>query len=113
MVRMKDQKVYIPSIPKRWDEATGSRVPSIDLNPAAQYGELKALSSNQEEPLYKQIEQAKTNIKGIDVDDYILCVGDIVLTAVAICEAVKINKVVRLLRWDRKRHGYDEVEVKF
>ncbi len=106
------RKVYIPSIPTRWDEATQGRVPSVDLNPAGEFGDLIAMS-NGTGTLDDQIEQVKEKAQEIELTDLILCVGDVVLTAVAIA-ATSMNYTsgtVTILRWDKKRHCYDEVEV--
>lgn len=104
-------KVFIPSVPTRWDEATRGRVPSIDLNPAAQYGELHTLSDGQG-PFEDQLESVRlTAGEAIDKDDYILCVGDVVLTAAAIAIANAMNGVVNLLRWDREAKHYNVVTV--
>lgn len=105
------RKVYIPSIPTRWDAATEQRVPSVDLNPASKYGDLIAMS-NGTGSLKDQIEEVSHKADDVQPEDLVLCVGDVVLTAVAIARVHEINGAVTLLRWDKQRHGYDEVEVR-
>lgn len=104
------RKVFIPSIPTRWDVAASHRVPSVDLNPASKYGDLIAMSNGTGD-LKDQIEEVSHKANDIQPEDLVLCVGDVVLTAVAIARVHEINGFVTLLRWDKQRHGYDEVKV--
>lgn len=104
------RKVFIPSIPNRWDAATEQRVPSVDLNPAGAYGDLIAMSNGTGD-LDSQITDVKRKTSEVTVDDFILCVGDVVLTAIAIAKTCERNGTARLLRWDKQRHCYDEIEV--
>ena len=104
------RKVYIPSIPTRWDDATKQRVPSVDLNPAGKYGDLVAMS-NGVGSIKDQIADVAAKAEQVQPEDLVLCVGDVVLTAVAISRVHEINGSVTLLRWDKQKHAYDEVEV--
>ena len=104
------RKVCIPSIPTRWDAATGSRVPSVDLNPASKYGDLVAMSDGVGN-LHEQLAQVAESAETIAVGDLILCVGDVVLTAAAMAKVNARLCAVRLLRWDKQKHAYDAVEV--
>jgi len=106
-----NKKVFIPSIPTRWDAATESRVPSVDLNPAAKFGDLIAMSTGIG-TMHDQIEEVARKAQDITDADYILCVGDVVLTAVAISAADRRLGTITLLRWNKTRHAYNEVVVK-
>lgn len=107
------RKVFIPSLPTRFDAATKERVPSLDLNPAAQYGELVKLVEGpvDGDNINEAIDQVKTGINDCGIDDYILCVGDVVLTAAAIVVVCRWHGKANILRWDRVRRGYDVMEV--
>lgn len=107
------RKVFIPSLPTRFDAATQSRVPSLDLNPAAQFGELVKMV---EGPVDKSNMQAAIDAIGeaaqeIGPDDLVLCVGDFVLAAACIAYANDRNGAVNVLRWDKARRSYDILEV--
>lgn len=104
------RKVYIPSIPTRWDAATEMRVPSVDLNPAADFGELIAMSNGTGD-INDQLIQVADAAKKVEAGDLILCVGDVVLTASAMVHVNNKHGSINLLRWDKRRHCYDEMEV--
>jgi hypothetical protein len=105
-------KVFIPALPTRFDQATQRRVPSIDLNPAAQYGELVIMSEigSDLETARKEIIES---IKDITEEDYLLSVGDIILVTTACLHANQKLGFVRLLQWSRKNQKYNLTEVSF
>lgn len=110
-----NRKVFIPNLPTRHDEATQQRVPSLDLNPAAQFGELVTLTEGALHDL-PALHRARDAIriatmKDLRPQDCILCVGDVALTALCIAHALARNGHVTLLRWDRNKRSYDAVEV--
>lgn len=106
-------KVYIPNLPTRFDAATGTRVPSLDLNTAVVYGTMINLTDGPvpTSGIAAALAAVETQISLIEPDDLILCVGDIILTAAAIHYAAAQLDVVRLLRWDKKTHLYEICEV--
>lgn len=110
-----NRKVFIPNLPTRHDEATQQRVPSLDLNPAAQFGELVTLTEGPISDLpalrsARDVIRTKT-LKDIGPGDCILCVGDVALTALCIAYALTRNGAVTILRWDRNKRSYDAVAV--
>ena len=105
------RKVFIPSLPTRFDAATNSRVPSLDLNPAAQYGKLVNMTEAETTDTQERIDQIRIAADQIEVTDLILCVGDVVLCAAAIAYATADHGTVSVLRWDKQRHTYDIEEV--
>jgi hypothetical protein len=58
-----------------------------------------------------QLADVTHKAESVQPNDLILCVGDVVLTAAAIARVNEINGRVHVLRWDKQRHGYDEIEV--
>jgi len=104
-------KVFIPSLPTRYDAVTQTRVPSLDLNPASQYGELVNMIEGP--TTHDHLASGITQIRTVSVmpDDLIMAVGDLVLAAAAIAHACRENGSAKILRWDKLRHGYDIVEV--
>lgn len=103
--------VYIPSLPTRYDAATGQRVPSLDLNPAAAYGDLVNMVDGPVEDIPAAISIIKEKVPRIMDFDYVLAVGDVILTTALIAYVCAQNGSAHVLRWDRKRHEYDIVEV--
>lgn len=102
--------VFIPQLPARFDKATNQRIPSIDTNPAAQYGDLVPLFSidvPREEALAAlRGRRAEWNWPEITEADYILAVGDVVLLALTIVHVLRCNGRATLLRWDNEQKQY-------
>lgn len=105
-------KVFIPRLPTRFDRATNTRVPAIDVNPAAQYGELVQLfpADISREEAIARIHNPTVNSR-IDPDDYILAVGDIALLALVVAYALMRNGRATLLRWDNDVKLYKQEEI--
>ena len=110
-------KVYVASLPTRYDAASGGQVPSLDLNPATAHGALEVLTTGPQatgDALDAAIDLCAT--RGEDychaAGDCILMVGDPILNAAFIASAFYASEAVRLLRWDRKAHKYNEVEMR-
>ena len=101
------REVYIPSLPTRWDAATHSRVPSLDLNPAEKYGDLINMTTESYERTQDGVDAVLEAAENIGEDDLILCVGDVVLCAAAIAQAARQNGKANVLRWDKNRRGYE------
>ena len=128
-------KVFVASLPTRFDAATGEHVPSLDLNPATEHGELVILTKGPQangEELDKAMELVHAKVSLLDINHYdydrgdcILMVGDPILNAVAVAAALEAgvdhrdverpadlkDNPVTVLRWDRKQHKYDRVEI--
>ena len=107
------RKVFIPSLPTRFDAVTGTRIPSLDLNPASNYGELVVWTRGPHEP--DDISAAAKTVTrmshAVKEDDYVLAAGDLIVAAAAIAAIHKRLGKVKLLRWDRRVKKYDVMEV--
>ena len=99
--------VWIPSLPTRYDAATHTRVPSLDLNAAARYGAMVNMLEEPAANTQDSINLLNEATEKVQKDDLILCVGDVVLCAAAICMVNEKNGHVNLLRWDRVRRTYE------
>lgn len=105
--------VFIPALPTRFDQAIQMRVPSIDLNPAARFGEL-VIMSKEDDALDEAMDCIKSKIDNeLTRDDYILSVGDVVLITAAMVYANDKLGFARVLQWDRKLQKYHITEVRF
>lgn len=112
---MSENKVFIPHVPSRYDTVTDSRIPTIDLNPAKEHGELipclptdTVVSHGDLQPA---IERIRETIKDITEHDYILIAGDVVCNAFAVQEAFKHVDHLQLLRWSRQDREYYVVHI--
>lgn len=110
-------KVFIPHVPGRQDHVTNTTVPSLDLNPARQFGELVTLNGPRRLLTDEQVQDGISNIADGMLDftdqDYILCVGDVALIATAIAYAsdLGLEGPIKLLRWNRETKRYNVAEV--
>lgn len=106
-------RVYVPMQPAKLDPATRLWIPTANLKPAEQYGELVIMFQQtvSRAPSDLVIEELRAKMNDFGDDDYVCAVGDPALIAAAACIAARRNGGrVRLLRWDRQAHGYNLVE---
>lgn len=107
-------KVYAPQVPSKFDAATKLWVPSINLDPAKQFGELVVMLPPNANRLHVNplIVALREQMKDFTADDYIVAVGDPSLIAAAACIAVKKTAgLLRILKWDRQTSSYIPVEA--
>lgn len=109
-------RVFIPHVPSRYDHVAGLPVPSLDLNPAHQFGEFVTLNGPcrllNEDDVNAGISAVADGMAEFRAQDYILCVGDVALVAAAIAYAADgISSPVKILRWNRETKRYDVMEV--
>lgn len=109
----KTRKVYIPQLPTRYDKATNQRIPSIDANPASQFGELVTIFGQDVNRTRALATMRAEKPIGVDIgpEDYILAVGDVVLLALTIVHALQRNGRATLLRWDNETKSYRTEEI--
>ena len=100
-------KVFIPNLPIFYDQTTGRPAARIDLKPAEAFGELVVLS----------VEHGDTGAvrnrirREYQHGDFVVAVGDVVLLAMAIMEAVNVCGEVKVLRWNKVHQTYTEEVV--
>lgn len=107
--------VWVPQQPSRYDKAYDVWVPSINLTPAAIYGEIEILLPPGASPIaLSPIKQAlKEKFANSTSDDLLVAVGDPSL--IALCAVLLAQKHQRLnmLKWDKNNGNYFKVEVEF
>jgi len=106
-------KVFIPQLPTRFDKATGQRIPTIDTNPAAKFGELVQMFGP-DVPKGKALAALSSadGAPAIGPGDSVLAVGDVALLAVVLVKAIERNGRATLLRWDSESKTYRPEEVR-
>ena len=117
-------RVFVASLPTRYDAATKEHVPSLDLNPATEHGELVILTEGPRatgDELDRAIYDVDERLDGqvgapynYKQGDSILMVGDPILNAAAVNAGLNAgfgDDPVTVLRWDRKKSRYDRVEI--
>lgn len=107
-------KVYAPQIPGKRDAATRLWVPSINIDPARQYGEVVVMLPPNANRLHiaPLVAALKEQMENYTANDYLVAVGDPSLIAAAACIATKrTGGLLRILKWDRLASAYLPVEV--
>jgi hypothetical protein len=107
-------KIYIPQLPSRFD--TGSRlwIPTVNIEPARQFGEVVVMLPPNANRLHTSplVAALREQMADYCVDDYVVALGDPSLIAAASCIAVrKTGGFLRILKWDRMSSAYIPVEL--
>jgi len=107
-------KVFVPQQPSRFDAATRLWIPTVNLDPAKEYGDVEVMLPPNANRLHTAplIAALKDKMAGFTDDDYIVAVGDPSLIAAAACIAArKTGGSLKMLKWDRMSRNYISVEI--
>ncbi len=107
-------KVFVPQVPSRFDSGIGAWVPIVDLSPARRYGEIVTIlppGAYRMDP--KALEQViGSALDGISANDWILAAGDPAIMGMTMAMAAfRLGGALRVLRWNKQVHKYDEVVI--
>ena len=103
-------KVYITQVPHRRDQETGAFVPSVNIAPAVEHGELVVMMPPRA-PFHATgdlIKQLWEHLKNYDYEagDSIVAIGDPAVSAVACALLGKEFGKFTMLKWDRNVSRY-------
>lgn len=107
-------KVYIPQVPSRFDTSVGMWVPSVNMSPAEQYGQLVVMLPPDANRLHVAplVAAMKEQMSDFTDEDYVVAVGDpSLIAAAAVIATRKSHGTLRILKWDRIRAEYIPVEI--
>lgn len=107
-------KVFVPQQPSRFDAATRLWIPTVNLDPAKEYGAVEVMLPPNANRLHTAplIAALKDKMSEFTEDDYIVAVGDPSLIAAAACIAArKTGGSLKMLKWDRMSRNYISVEI--
>lgn len=107
-------KVFVPQQPSRFDAATRLWIPTVNLDPAKEYGAVEVMLPPNANRLHTAplIAALKDKMSEFTEDDYIVAVGDPSLIAAAACIASrKTGGLLKMLKWDRMSRNYIPVEI--
>jgi len=98
-------KVFITQIPNRRDEDTGSMVPTVNVGPAAEHGEIVIMMPSQAS-FYATgdlVDQIADHLRNYDYDagDTLVALGDPSVIAVACGYLGRRFGRFTILKWDR------------
>lgn len=110
------RKVFAPQIPSRFDRPTGVWVPTVNMAPAEQHGQLVVLlppeaSRKSVVPLMAALRERMD--AEFNDGDFLIAVGDpSIIAAASIIAARKSGGIMRILRWDRMTSSYTLMEAR-
>ena len=105
--------VYVPNTPATV-QPDGTFLPTLSFRDAERYGSLTVLSYG---PLGAADIPELLSLTALTVEvqmereDYILCVGDVVVLSGFIAYALRRIGRARLLRWCKRKRRYDLIEI--
>ena len=108
-------KVFITQVPHRRDPDTRAFVPAVNVQPAAEHGELVIMmppraSFQATEDLVRQL-NAHLQAYDFEAGDCLVAMGDPAVIAVASALLGRIHGKFRVLRWDRNIGRYVPTDV--
>lgn len=107
---MKRPTVYITQVPQRRDSETGAYVPSVNIAPAAEHGEVVVMMPPRA-PFHATndlVKQLWGHLKDYDYEagDSLVAMGDPAVIAVACAILGKEHRKFTILKWDRNVSRY-------
>ena len=105
-------RVFVPSLPTRWDGIAEQRSAVYDLSPAKIYGTLFSLSIDVQEA-QEALTAIANGMADFSENDYILAIGDVTRIVAAVLAAKEKLSSAKLLQWDKRSQQYLITEVIF
>ena len=104
-------RVFVVHQPTGRDKATGAIKPTMDLSPAREYGELRFILREWENPfndVQATVAEVRRVLEGEDFgpEDWLLLVGNPCLIGIVSAVATDLVAELRMLQWDRAHHRY-------
>jgi hypothetical protein len=103
-------RVFVVHQPTGRDRGTGAIKPTMDLSPAREYGELRFILREWENP-FNDIDATTAEVRRVLTGemrggDWLLLVGNPVLIGIVAAVAAELFGELRMLQWDRSAHRY-------
>ncbi len=103
-------RVFAVHQPTGRDRETGAIKPTMDLSPAREYGELRFVLREWENP-FVDLDATAAEVRRVlegemQPGDWLLLVGNPVLIGVVAAVAAQLQGELRMLQWDRAAHRY-------
>lgn len=108
-------KVYITQVPHRRDAATNAFVPSVNISPAAEHGEVVVMMPPRAafHATADLVRQLREHLKDYDYEagDSLVAMGDPAIIAVACAILGKMHGRFTVLKWDKNVGRYIPAHV--
>ena len=104
-------RVFVVHQPTGRDRATGAIKPTMDLSPASEYGQLRFVLREWENPfadIRATVAEVRRVLEGEKITgrDWLLLVGNPCLIGIVAAVASDYVSDLRMLQWDRTAHRY-------
>ena len=102
---------FVVHQPTGRDRVTGAIKPTMDLSPAREYGEMRFVLREWENP-FADFEATAAEVRRVmegeafGPGDWLLLVGNPCLIGLVAAEAARLTGQLRMLQWDRTAHRY-------
>jgi hypothetical protein len=107
-------KVFVTQIPHKKDAVTGAYVPSMNISPASEHGEMIIMMPPRASffATADLVKQLKIHLKDYDYEagDAVVVLGDPIITA-TVCAILGAKGSFTILRWDRNLGRYTPVRI--
>lgn len=108
-------KVYVPQIPRRRDKETDKFVPTVNITPAEEHGEIVVLlpSNASFYAVGDLVDQLRPQMKAYSYanGDSIVAIGDPSIMAVVLGMVGALHGKFYLLKWDKMTGHYSKSKV--
>lgn len=112
---MNSPKVYVTQVPLRRDNGTSALVPSVNIAPASEHGEVVIMMPPRANFFATQdlVKQLREHLKNYDYEagDSIVVLGDPAVIAVACAILGKLYSRFTVLKWDKNVGRYIPARV--
>lgn len=109
-------RVFVTQVPNRRDKETGALVPSVNIGPASEFGELIIMMPPTAAffATADLVDQLKNHLEKYDYDngDVLVALGDPAVIGTACALLGKMRDRFSMLRWDRQLGRYLKVVIK-
>lgn len=107
-------KVYVPQLPSRFDASARLWVPTVNMTPAEEYGEIVTMLPPNANRLHTAplVAAMREQMRDYSAEDFLVAVGDpSLIAAAAVIAASRAGGLLRILKWDRLGSKYTPVEM--
>lgn len=110
----KNPRVFVPTVPSRFDHTLRTWLPIVDMTAAKKFGDLVIMlppdAARAGPGPCRQVLREK--LIDLTLDDWIVCVGNPTLVGLTCAIASRITGGrLRMLQWDRMSANYYPIEV--
>jgi hypothetical protein len=107
-------RVFIPQVPSRFDTTINAWVPTVSINAAREFGEIKVMLPPEASRLDPEdmVKLLRVAMDDYGEDDYILALGNPIIIAIAAVLADRAASPLRMLQWDKVSRNYQLMEAR-